>query len=149
MKKILLIILVILVFGCTKISEVKEKAEGYTEESNGIECGYVNVKFFLSNGGELICYEESEDVGSIRATIEAGSEIHSITLEVLGEKDTYKTDILDFNLKAGDVKRMVSMYDFSIYGNIKQVKIIPRIMPHGRIISCGDIALVKEKINEC
>ena len=104
------------------------------------------------NGRPQICYAGTGETGYLEFYLENGVNIDvtGILLRVIGEKDLYQTQLGDTIERGFSLKKTVP-YNFDLFGNIKEVKIIPKIntYPGEPSLICQEQAIRITGINPC
>ena len=123
---------------------------GSAEVEDSAQCP-IEVGLVFSNiGGEdQVCYDAGAK--TLKFTLENGVNIkvEGLVINIIGEIKAESFDLSDAKvIKAGSYLGQVS-YDASISGNIRQVKISPKILPYDVEEICTEQALVAEEVNEC
>ena len=80
------------------------------------------------------------------------ADINGLAIWMIGDKGTKLFDLDNILIKKGslyDKKDKEVSYDFSTYGNIKQVQFIPKIKTEQTIDICSKNAVKAEKIGVC
>ena len=110
----------------------------------------INIGLIISNiGGEdQFCYDSATK--EIRFTLENGVNIkvEGLIFNVIGTQQAESSEITAEIIKAGTYLGNVN-YDASKSGEIRQVKISPKINLYDEEQICTDKALVVEKIGSC
>lgn len=117
------------------------------------KCGNVEIKIRSLNGVE-VCFGGFGKNGYINFIIDnTGSEdINSLAIWIIGEKGTKLFDLDNILIKQDslyDKKDKEVSYDFSVFGNIKQVQFIPKIKAEQSTEICPRNAVKAEKIGIC
>jgi len=80
------------------------------------------------------------------------NDIHGLAIWIIGDKGTRLFDIDNILIKKGslyDKKDKEASYDFTAFGNIKQVQFIPKIKAEQTTEICPKNAVKAEKIGIC
>jgi flagellin-like protein len=141
---------VVMNWGRTYVEETAEKAQ--KTSNTKVSCSMdVNLKYVTLNGRKQICYNESEDV--IRFTLQnSGSKtIEGIDVQVIGAEDFYITTISNSSIRSSFLLKTNITYDFTTYGDIQKVSLIPKISVEGENdpVPCSDNSLDEEDIATC
>ena len=105
------------------------------------------------NGLPQVCYEGSKDSGYISFIIENGAsvDVEKVQLRIIGGKKVYSTEMKDSFMKKGDALMKTIPYNFDLFGDIRQIKITPKISmyPGESADLCPEQALIIENVKEC
>ncbi|MBI2654658.1 hypothetical protein HYX02_07695 [Candidatus Woesearchaeota archaeon] len=117
------------------------------------KCRNVEIKIRNIDVAE-ICYGGFGTNGYINFIIDnvGAADINGLAIWIVGDKGTRLFDIDDILIKKGtlyDKKDKEVGYDFTKYGNIKQVQFIPKIKPEQTTEICPKNAIKAEKIGIC
>ena len=117
------------------------------------KCNSVNIKIRNIDGAE-ICYGGFGANGYINFIIDniGESELNGLSVCITGEKNTRLFDIDDIKIGKGSLfekKGKDVTYDFTTYGNIKILQLIPKIKKDQSLEPCLKNAVKVEKIGVC
>ncbi len=120
----------------------------------GSQCSVnLNLKLVEVEGVPQICYSGSGSDGQISFIVENGpnADISQLQLRIIGSKKVYMTDLDDSSIKANYPLMKTIPYNFDLFGRIKQVKLIPKVIlfPNEPPLVCSEQALLLEEIREC
>jgi hypothetical protein len=114
-----------------------------------IDTGIMIVK--LNNIPE-ICYAGTGQAGYVHFIVENGPniDVDAIQIRIIGAKGIYNTEIKE-QIKIGFSLLKDIPYDFDKFGNIRQVKISPKVVlyPGEDSLLCPEQAIVLEDIRSC
>ena len=116
-------------------------------------CRNVEIKIRNIEAAE-VCFGGFGPNGYINFIIDntGAIDISGLTIWIVGDKNTRLFDIDNIMLKKSslyDKKDKEVSYDFTKFGNIKQVQFIPKIMPEQSTEICPKNAIKAEKIGVC
>ena len=99
-----------------------------------------------------ICYAGAGEKGYIHFIVENGPniDVEKLQITVIGAKKIYNTEIED-SIKKGNSLLKDIPYDFDKFGDIRQIKICPKVVlyPGEDSILCPEQAIVFENIRSC
>ena len=111
------------------------------------------MKVVVLNSIPQICYSGSGEEGLIRFIVENGAniDIHSVQLRAIGSKEIYTVELANSGVKKGDALMKIVPYNYNLFGDIRQIKITPKIViyPGEPSILCSEQALTIERVKEC
>ena len=109
----------------------------------------IDMSLEVLNGKEQLCLDKSNN--KIYFLLENGAavDIKMIRLTAVGEKATYILDLPDSYVKKAAPLMKNIPYDYSSYGEIKKLKLIPIINLYQEDMVCAGQAIVREKIRDC
>ena len=127
---------------------------GRAQLETGAKCAIDSgMKFVELNNKPQICYMGSGDSGYVSFIVENGAnvKIKSIQVRIIGSKKIYSTELKDSSIRKGDALMKRVPYNFNLFGQIRQVKLTPKISFYSgdSAILCTEQALKIEKISEC
>ena len=111
----------------------------------------INIGLHLSmiGGEEQICYSEGKK--ELKFTVENGVNIKvtGLLVNIIGSEEAKTSELKDAQIdKAGTYIGKVS-FDSSIFGQIKQVKLTPKVILYDVEEICVEKALVVENVKRC
>ena len=117
------------------------------------KCGNVEIKI-RSLGVADVCFGGFGKNGYVNFIIDntGGTDISGLAIWIIGDKGTSLFDLDNIMIKKSalfDKKDKEVSYDFSTYGNIKQVQFIPKIISDKTTEICPKNAVKAEKIGIC
>jgi len=111
------------------------------------------LKIVTLNNEPQICYSGSGDSGFIKFIVENGPnvDIGSLLFTSIGSKKPYNTELSGSSIEKGYTIQKTVPYNYNLFGDIKQVKITPKIIVYSAEPSliCTEQALVLENIKPC
>lgn len=120
----------------------------------GAKCAIdTEMKIVLLNNIPQICYAGSGESGYVSFIVENGVniDIKAIQFRAIGKKQVYTTELADSSIEKGYTLMKTVPYNFDLFGDIRQIKLTPKIMvyPEEPSILCTEQALILEDIREC
>ena len=113
----------------------------------------IGLNFIELNQEAQICKAGSKENEVITFLVENGANVavNSLNFRVIGSKDIYTLELPDSSIPKGYPLLQNVPYNFNLFGEIRQVKITPRIVlfPGADPILCPEQALIIEDIKEC
>ena len=111
------------------------------------------LQLLTLNNEYQLCYSGSGDNGIIKATLENGpnTNVHSILITIIGSNKPYNTNPADSAIEKGYAAQIVIPYDFTIFGDVKQIKITPRIQTYSEEppMLCPEQAISLTTLRQC
>ncbi len=99
-----------------------------------------------------ICYAGKGENGYVHFIVENGPsvDLEGLQLRIIGTENVYNLEIKESIPKGNSLLKDIS-YDFDEFGDIRQIKITPKIMlyPEEKPILCPEQALVTGEIRSC
>jgi len=120
----------------------------------GARCS-INTKLKIVKLNEEIqlCYAGNSDKGMIHFIAENGpnTQIEKLHFRVIGEEGVMTKVLSGSNIDIGSSIIQDVSYDFSLYGNIRQVKLSPMILlyPGDDPVLCDEQAVIVEDVIPC
>ena len=116
-------------------------------------CNSVEIKIRNIDGSE-ICFGGFAQNGYVNFIVDntGATDINGLAIWIVGDKGTKLSDIDNIFLKKGslyDKKDKEVSYDFTKYGNIKQIQLIPKIKSEEVLKPCPNKAVTAEKVGVC
>jgi len=113
----------------------------------------VGLSFVELNKKPCVCYAGSGTNGAVTFIVENGiaTEIESLQLRIIGTKNIYTTDLPDSHIDKGYSFMRTVPYDFNLFGDIRQVRLVPKIklLPEQEPLFCVEQALSIEEVDPC
>lgn len=122
---------------------------GRAQVESEAECPVnIDLEFSVISGSEQLCYDSGKKVLSF--TIENGvnTDINGLVVNVIGTEKAETFEVNSKIVKAGVHLDHVN-YDTSVSGEIRQVKISPKVTLYDSEEVCVDQALVIENVKSC
>ena len=121
-------------------AQVEDTAECATE---------IGLKFSVVSGVEQVCYDAAKKDFSF--TVENGAKINvkGIVVNVIGATKAQSFDLTDAEITKGGVYLGHVNYDSAVNGEIKQLKIVPKVVPFDQEEVCTEQAIVLESVKNC
>ena len=112
-------------------------------------CGDIGLEVNKVDNRQQICYDKPSSTIEFTITNKGAIKVESFIMWIVG-RDMYTTD-LNEGINPGYPLKKKMNYDFSTYGDIKQVHFIPKIKKDNEEnqITCSNKKLVLEKISPC
>ncbi len=120
---------------------------------SGDKCNNIELKV-RSLGTSEVCFGGFGTNGYINFILDnsGGVDISGVAIWIIGDKGTRLFDLDGISLKKGalfDKKDKEVSYDFSVYGNIKQVQFIPKVKEGQTTDVCPKNSIKADKIGAC
>ncbi len=110
-------------------------------------CSKVKLEVIDVDNKQQICYDRPANSVEFTVANKADIGVESLIVWVIGE-EVYVADLRE-NIKPGYPLKKRINYDFSTYGDITQVNLIPKIKDEEKQITCSGSKLVLEYIKPC
>jgi len=113
----------------------------------------IGLRFIELNNEAQVCKAGTGDNGVITFLVENGAnvDVHSLNFRVIGTKDIYTLELPESDIPKGYPLLKNVPYNFNLFGEIRQIKITPRIVlfPGEYPALCPEQALIIEDIKNC
>jgi flagellin-like protein len=113
----------------------------------------VGLSFVELNQKPQICYSGSGPQGALTFIVENGaaSDVESLHLRIIGTKNVYNMNIDDSYIEKGYSLMKTIPYDFTLFGNIRQIRLVPyiKILPEEEPLLCVEQSLSIEEVAPC
>ncbi len=123
---------------------------GRAQVEENAQCAIdIGLHFASISGQEQLCYDAGQK--SLRFTVENGINIkvEGLIVNIIGSEKAETLELNDAKMtKAGSYVGKAS-FDSSAGGQIRQVKITPKVVLYDTEQICGEQALVVEKVGNC
>ena len=116
------------------------------DDTERVACNKADLKIHEIQGPEL-SFSRAGNYVSFMIDNTGSIDITGIRIWVIGDKDTFTTNIEE-EIKQGYPLRKKIDYNFGIYGNIKEVNIIPKISIEKEEIVCTKQAFKSSSLKE-
>lgn len=123
---------------------------GRAEVEAAAECGIeIGLRFSEIGGEEQVCYDAAKKIFSF--TVENGININvnGIVVNIIGTQKAESFELNDAKMGKAAVYLGRVPYDSAASGEIRQVKISPKIIPYDQEEICIDQAFVVEDVKPC
>jgi len=127
---------------------------GRAQLEEASECTLDVGLFFVElNNVPQVCYAGSGATGTVTFIVENGvaAEVEGLQLRIIGSKSIYTTTLPESYIDKGFSLMKTVPYDFNLFGNIRQVRLVPeiRLFPNQDPLFCIEQALTIEDIGLC
>jgi len=113
----------------------------------------VGLSFVELNRKPQVCYAGSGANGALTLIVENGiaTEVSALQLRIIGTKNVYTTDLPDSHIEKGYSFMRTVPYDFNLFGDIRQVRLVPKVklLPEQEPLFCIEQALTVEEVGPC
>ncbi|MCK4588904.1 MAG: hypothetical protein KAT77_00545 [Nanoarchaeota archaeon] len=108
----------------------------------------IGLNFVELNNQKQICQDKAGN--QIYFIIENGNniEIESIRIRAIGSNAVLVTDVHDKIEKLGTLLKYID-FEYSKYGDVKQIKLTPKVSLYGQEEFCEEQSIVLENVREC
>ncbi|MFH1182626.1 MAG: archaellin/type IV pilin N-terminal domain-containing protein [Candidatus Woesearchaeota archaeon] len=130
-------------FAIGTMDKVQDKSDQDTTCSGDVSLNVVK----LADGTLQMCYGGGGTEGYIFFIIENTGRvaINQIDMQVIGSSDVYANTTLNgTSIEIGHALRKNLTYSYTSYGDIRQVRVIPKIDLGGKIVTCSGNVLEKD-----
>ena len=109
----------------------------------------VGLKLAVIGGNEDICYDQAKK--EIKFTIENGVNIkvEGLLVNIIGTEKADTIELNDAKITKGGAYIGRAKYDKTISGEVRQIKISPKVLLYDEEQICTEKALMLEKITNC
>lgn len=123
---------------------------GQAKVESAAQCP-ISIGLKLSNlgGKEQLCYDAATQ--EIKFTLENGINIkvEGLILNIIGSQQAQSFEFTEAKVGKAGIYMGKAKYDLSASGEIKQVKITPKVVPDQEELICTEQALVVESVGKC
>ena len=108
----------------------------------------IGLKFVELNNQKQICQDKTNN--QIYFIVENGKniEIESMRIRAIGSNAILVTDVSDRVERLGTLLKYLD-FEYSKYGDLKQVKLTPKVSLYGQEEFCEEQSIVLENVREC
>lgn len=122
------------------------KAYVTMDDTERVACSKVELKIHVIEEPQL-SFSRTENYLNFMIDNTGGIDIKGVRIWVIGEKENMITNIEE-EIKQGYPLRKRLDYNFGVYGNIKQVNFVPKILMEGKEIVCANQKLESSSLTE-
>lgn len=121
-------------------AQVEEEAECAVE---------INLKLATIAGSSDFCYSEAKK--ELKFTVENGinTDISGLIVNVIGSEKAETFELNEAKMSKAGIYVGHIKYDRDVAGNVRQVKITPKIIPFDEEQICSEKAVVVESVTDC
>lgn len=123
---------------------------GRAQVEENAQCAIdIGAHFSSISGQEQFCYDAGKKVLSFTVENGLNIKVEGLIVNIIGSEKAETFELNDAKMiKAGTYLGKV-LFDTAAGGQIKQVKITPKIVLYDKEEICGEQALVKEEVRGC
>ena len=118
------------------------------ETDNKCESG-VGLSWLKLDAKEQVCVDKNVPEIYFIAENNQEQDIDGVRLRAIGEKSIFVSDIEGSAVKKSDALMKHVSYDLAQYGNVRQLKLTPKVKLYDEEVVCADQALSIEKVRDC
>ena len=109
----------------------------------------IALTFSEIGGEQQICIDREKDI--IKLSIENGvnTDVTGLMVNIIGTEQAESFDLADATMGKAGIYLTDLGYNIGTNGEIRQVKIIPKITPFDEEVVCSEQALVTESVVDC
>ena len=109
----------------------------------------IDMSFSEIGGEEQICFNRERDIIELSVENGVNIEVTGLIVNVIGTERAESFDLADSAMSKAGVYLTDLGYNVGANGEIRQVKVIPKITPFDEEVVCTEQALVMESVAEC
>ncbi|MEK6905586.1 MAG: hypothetical protein AABX24_04250 [Nanoarchaeota archaeon] len=109
----------------------------------------IGLRFSKISGEEQVCYDAAKKIFSFSVENGVNINVNGIVVNVIGTQKAESFELNDAKMGKAGVYLGRIPYDAAASGEIRQVKISPKIVPYDVEEVCIDQAIVVEKVKLC
>lgn len=114
------------------------------------ECAIdVNLKLSEIGGQPQACYDQTEKAFSFTLENGLNIKVEGLLVNIIGKKKAETFELNDAQIPKGGVYVGYIPYDQSTAGDIRQVRLTPKVMPYDKEEVCTEKSLAIEEIKDC
>ena len=123
---------------------------GRAEAEAAAECAVeVGLRFSAIGGEEQVCYDAAKKIFSFSVENGVNINVEGIVVNIIGTQQAESFELNDAKMGKAAVYLGRVPYDTAVSGEIRQVKISPKIIPYDLEEVCIDQAFVIESVKPC
>ena len=123
---------------------------GRAEAEAAAECAVeVGLRFSAIGGEEQVCYDAAKKIFSFSVENGVNINVEGIVVNIIGTQQADSFELNDAKMGKAAVYLGRVPYDTAVSGEIRQVKISPKIIPYDLEEVCIDQAFVIESVKPC
>lgn len=123
---------------------------GSAQVEEGAECAVnIGLRFSEISGEEQVCYDAAKKIFSFSVENGVNINVNGIVVNIIGTKKAESFELNEAKMGKAAVYLGRVPYDTAASGEIRQVKISPKIVPYDQEQVCIDQAIVVESVKPC
>lgn len=123
---------------------------GSAEVEDSAECSVeIGLRFAAIGGEEQVCYDVAKKIFSFSIENGININVNGIIVNIIGTQQAESFELNDAKMGKAAVYLGRIPYDTAVSGEIRQVKISPKIIPYDQEEVCIDQAFVIESVRPC
>ncbi|MEK6939836.1 MAG: hypothetical protein AABX31_03850 [Nanoarchaeota archaeon] len=123
---------------------------GSAEVEEAAECAVdVGLRFSKIGGEEQVCYDAAKKIFSFSVENGVNINVNGIVVNIIGTQKAESFELNDAKMGKAAVYLGRVPYDTAASGEIRQVKISPKIIPYDTEEICIEQAFVVENVKAC
>lgn len=109
----------------------------------------IGLKFSVVGGSEQFCYDAGKQQLFFIVENGVNIDVEGLVVNIIGSQSakTYTLDDAKID-KAGTYLKYLD-YDKAVVGEVRQIKIVPKVNMYDEVLVCQEKAIVLEKIKDC
>jgi len=123
---------------------------GSAQVEEAAECAVdIGLQFSVIGGVEEVCYDAAKKIFSFSVENGVNINVNGIVVNIIGTQKAESFELNEAKMGKAAVYLGRVPYDTAASGEIRQVKISPKIIPYDREEVCLEQAIVVEKVKPC
>ena len=123
---------------------------GSAQVEEEAECAVdIGLRFSAIGGEEQVCYDAAKKIFSFSVENGVNINVNGIVVNIIGTQKAESFELNDAKMGKAAVYLGRVPYDPAVSGEIRQVKISPKIIPYDQEEVCIDQAFVIESVKPC
>jgi len=123
---------------------------GSAQIEDGAECAMnIGMRFSQISGTEQVCYDAGKKIFSFSVENGVNINVNGIVVNIIGTQKAESFELNEGKMGKAAVYLGRVPYDTAASGEIRQVKISPKIVPVDQEQVCIDQAIVVESVKPC
>lgn len=123
---------------------------GSAEVEEQAECAVdIGLQFSIISGEEQVCYDATKKIFSFSVENGVNINVNGIVVNIIGTQKAESFELSEAKMGKAAVYLGRVPYDTAASGEIRQVKISPKIIPYDQEEVCLDQAIVVESVKPC
>jgi len=123
---------------------------GRAQVEEEAECSInVGLKFSQIGGEEQFCLDRTKNELFLIVENGVNIKVEGLVVNIIGTKSALTHELADAVIdKAGTYMKRVS-YDVTQVGELRQIKIVPKVKMYEEVLICQEKAIILEKVKDC
>lgn len=109
----------------------------------------IGLKFSKIGGEEQFCFNKANNQLYFAVENGVNIKVEGLMVNILGTKKAFSSDLAEAKIEKAGTYMKYLPYDITEFGEVRQIKIVPKVNMYDNVLVCQEKAIVLEKVKGC